>query len=72
MERDTESVNVTMEQAIKQLSDATNTNNARLLTLEAQQQQLVTLTENVHDMKADINKIRKLVTMTELQKNELN
>ena len=72
MERDTESVNVTMEQAIKQLSDATNTNNVRLLTLEAQQQQLVTLTENVHDMKADINKICELVTMTELQKNELN
>ena len=72
MERDTESVNVTMEQAIKQLSDATNTNNARLLMLEAQQQQLVTLTENVHDMKADINKICELVTMTELQKNELN
>ena len=56
MEVDTESVNVTMEQAIKKLSEATNTNNTRLLTLEVQQQQLVKLTENVHDTKADIKK----------------
>ena len=72
METDTESVNVTMEQAIKKLSEATNTNNTRLLTLEVQQQQLVKLTENVHDMKADIKKICELVTRAKLQKNERN
>ena len=43
-----------------------------MLTLEAQQQQLVKLTENVRDMKADTKKICELVTMRELQKNELN
>ena len=72
METDTESVNVTMEEAIKKLTEATNTNNTCLLTLEAQQQQLVKLTENMHDMKTDIKKICEQVTMTELQKNEHN
>lgn len=68
----TESERVTMEQAIKKLSDATNNNNTRLLTLEAQQQQLEKLTENFHDMKADIRKICELVTLGELKKNEPN